>query len=94
MINREENFTIRVYGFSYANNIDHIFGIFIDIGFVVVDADIFMIQSFREARDLDGIFKILLREFDGGQVLPIDVKEGEAERLFDQVRDDTVKIDL
>ena len=45
-------------------------------------------------RELDGIVKILLREYDGGQVLSIDVKEGEAERLLDQVRNDTVKIDL
>ena len=45
-------------------------------------------------KDPDSIAYILLRESDGGQVISIDVKEGEAERLLDQVRDDTVKIDL
>ena len=69
--------------FSYANQLDDILGILIDVGLIVVHADIFAIQCASEVRKLDGKVYFVLLISDLAEVPPIDVKEGEAERLLD-----------
>jgi len=82
LINRQ-NFTPGVNLFSYANQLDDILGILIDVGLIVVHADIFAIQCASEVRKLDGKVYFVLLISDLAEVPPIDVKEGEAERLLD-----------